>query len=468
MALGQLGTEDTNPTSVVSPEDTINGLATIPADTPGYLGLIQQYMGDPQESQSEQQPEPAQLVANHTSIPESEPLMTAIDHGVADKKFAGPHKLIREGIESWDTDKIMKGHDALSKIILGPQSLGEWYNDSIAGHGNRAAMAKRIAGDIVLKEVKRATGLGMPSVEEASRLGLIDPNELLANQQTQEYAHLIPAEPFQMDNQGMPVTSTQMRPEPAQPGQEGITGIKPGAHLTPLQQDIAESRQKGLQSGLAYKAALAGMKGEAMAEQVKASKYKREVEGPKRIEAMRHLDALRTAQTSLANARVEWYTKLPQLRKDLAATAGSSPFEIDAVKRVYEAIKTKQPIQQEDWLIASKWLTKGSPQFGADFMGNPFNKYTGKSGKGGVHPGFLGIPEPPDLSLSPDEQDEATAAGDDMAHQLGEFFRSLLQGVVGGDKAKETELPTPKTPEEAHKLAPGTRYRRPDGKEMVR
>jgi hypothetical protein len=57
-------------------------------------------------------------------------------------------------------------------------------------------------------------------------------------------------------------------------------------------------------------------------------------------------------------------------------------------------------------------------------------------------------------------------------------LKEYMGKLFGSDAAEEQEkldelvpdqgMPTPKTPEEAAKLKPGTKYKRPDGKVMVR
>jgi hypothetical protein len=98
-------------------------------------------------------------------------------------------------------------------------------------------------------------------------------------------------------------------------------------------------------------------------------------------------------------------------------------------------------------------------------MGNVYNRLTGEKGKKGSPFGWAGLPEPPSTSMTDEQQAEATEVDQDLFHQFGTFLGSLLQGVTA---PQQETLPTPKTPDEAMKLKPGTKYRRPDGKEMVR
>jgi hypothetical protein len=178
--------------------------------------------------------------------------------GYADKKYLRPIGMIRQGIQTGDEAMVKKGHKALTDMILGEQTFGDWYNDVFAGHSQKRGQAQKIAGDVVMKEIAEATGLGMPSVEEVMRLGLIAPNELIPGKQTQKaYGHLIPQEPFGFTPEGMPLTSTKLYTTPAQPGQKPTIELVPGARLTPAQYEGVQARQQGLSAGLAIRKELA-------------------------------------------------------------------------------------------------------------------------------------------------------------------------------------------------------------------
>jgi hypothetical protein len=177
--------------------------------------------------------------------------------GYADKKYQKAIEMIRKGIQLGDEALVKKAHSSLTNMILGEQSFGEWYLDNFGG-GQGISRARQMAGDVVMKEIAEATGMGMPSVEEAMRLGLIAPNELLPGRQTQEaYGHLIPQEPFKFTPEGMPLTSTKLYTTPAQPGQKPTIGLVPGARLTPTQYEGVQARLRGLSAGLAIRKELA-------------------------------------------------------------------------------------------------------------------------------------------------------------------------------------------------------------------
>ena len=394
---------------------------------------------------------------------ESRPLLSAIESGYADKTVMSPVEEIRQGIAGGDPKSIEKGYRKLVDSLTGGMSFGDRFADYYYNHGQSAALAHKMAADVIASEWAQHANPGGPTAEETVRLGLIEPNELMANQQMQQYAHMIPAEPFQMDEQGMPKVSTQMRSTPAQPDQQSEISVNPNARLTPLQQNVAESRQKALQSGMAYKAALGQSRTDLNREKIETEKVKRELI-PGQVTAQEDLHSLRQAQANLYTARGEWLKQLPDLRRELA---GAPAFELDAVKRVHKAIESRQPISKGDWLVASRWLTKGSPVFGTNFLGQMYNKLTGEKEQKGKPFGWVGLPEPP--NTSDDVLVEANEIDDDMFQQVGAFIKSLLSNVTLKSPEKPAaELPTPKTPEDAHKLKPGTHYRRPDGKEMVR
>jgi|CXWL01.1.fsa_nt_gi hypothetical protein len=178
--------------------------------------------------------------------------------GYADKKYQKAIEMIRQGIQSGDDGMVKKGHKALSDLILGEQSFGELWNETMAGRPGRATAARRMVSDIVMRIIQEETGLGMPGVEEAMRLGLIAPNELIPGKQTQKtYRHLIPQEPFGFTPEGIPLTSTKLYTTPAQPGQKPTIRLVPDARLTPTQYESVQARLRGLSAGLAIRKELA-------------------------------------------------------------------------------------------------------------------------------------------------------------------------------------------------------------------
>ena len=115
-------------------------------------------------------------------------------------------------------------------------------------------------------------------------------------------------------------------------------------------------------------------------------------------------------------------------------------------------------------------MRKGSSLYGADALGKRFNKLTGDEKDPTKTLSWLD--EPPDTNpVSPDDQDDHSVENSDMLHGIAQYFGDLLKGITNKGvpgKGTATELPKPKTPQEANDLKPGTKYLRPDGKVMVR
>src|SRR3990172_5105721 len=186
MALGDPGQDEIEnpPISIVAPSDTNMDFSTMQFAPMEYLGMARDALIgslSPNETQAgantipaNQPHEAVAMAAVHTPSPDSLPLISAIDNNYADKKFLKPVEEIRKGIQLGDEKLVKKGHSTLTSMILGEQSFGEWYWDNFGG-GTGISSARRMAGDVVMKEIAHATGLGMPGVEEATRLGLIQP-----------------------------------------------------------------------------------------------------------------------------------------------------------------------------------------------------------------------------------------------------------------------------------------------------
>jgi hypothetical protein len=449
MALGdpQQDEMENPPINIVSPGDTNMDFSTMRFAPMEYLGMAKDAlmnMLSPSEAQADtipaqsgSQPHEAVIAAaTHEPSPESKPLISAIDNNLADKKFLRPVEDIRKGIQLGDEKMVKKGHTALTNLILGDQSFGEWYSDTFA-RGQSLVRARQMAGDVVMKEIAEATGLGMPRVEEATRLGLIKPEELLPGTQAQ----IIPG----ATTPGYTGFTPEMQPIAA-PQQAPVTKPVAGAYLTPFQESIVSSRQKAIQSGLAYKAALAGSRADLADERALSERAKRENLLPEQVKDIQskrasrlYLDALHEAQVGLTEARTEWYKQLPGLRRELSG--GTTPLEIESLKRVQAAIKEKKPIEKADWLIADRWLRKGLPPYMMDFMGRGFNRFTGQKESKGQPFGWLGLPEPPSTT----EEDTAAVSeiDDDLTHQFSTFLGSLLQGIT----SKETEAKPEAKPE---------------------
>jgi len=387
---------DNTPMNIVAPE----GINSAPA---GYNTM-------PNISQESIQSMTSQI------SPNSHPLITAIDTGYADKKVMGPVDDIRKGILSNDVKLLEKGGRKLVDALTGHMTFSERFQDAYFRHGEGMANAHKMASDIIMKEIAHATGIGMPSAEEATRLGLIKPEELVPGAQSET----IPGAP-----PGYTGFTPSMEPIAA-PQRAPVTRPTAGARLTPFQTEIVGSRQKAIQQGIAYKAALATSRGLLADEKAQTEQYKRENLLPTQIQSMKSLDKLRQAQGKLATTRADFISKLPDLRRELSGKI--TPFELEALKRVHASIQKHEPIDKADWLIFQKWL---GPVFSADFMGNIFNRLTGQKGQKGSPFGWADLPEPPSTSMTEEQQAEATDIDQDMFHQFGTMLGSLLQGVIG-------------------------------------
>lgn len=468
MALDEQDQEDAPEYRFVNPIDwwqSPGQIVTSPTEAMGAVGSAVKNLFTPSESPSvPANANPAIVAQAHQPHVDSEPLIAAIDSGYADKKIIGPIESIREGIRLFDQDPkkgeglVKKGHKALADLLYGERSFGDWYTDTFARSGADRSHASRIAGDVVMREIQNATGMGMPTAETASRLGLIEPSELLPSQQQQVpgYAHLIPEEPFTMSPEGVPATSTEFFPTPAQPGQqpsgEMITQVHPEARLNPMQEEVASSRQKMQMMGFPLRKelnAIRRMDAETRRmraeEGEKAGEYKRTVETPARLKSLAALDQLRSIQGDFYRARTQWYNNLPNLRKELSA--GSS-FELEAVKRVHSAMKAGEQPERADLLIALRWLTKGAPQFGVDFTGKVYDKLTGQTErKGNLYEDFL---DPKRLQgLTPEERLAGHGAEQDWVQQ----FMDMLGGLLGGSTTPmKEEAPTTLSKDEQAEL----------------
>jgi hypothetical protein len=136
--------------------------------------------------------------------------------GHADKKYQNPIEMIRQGVQAGDEAVIEKGRAKLISMLSETHlSPAEKFMDILLGGGvvhTAQRNAQKIAADIIAYELQRPGSTAGPSVEEAVRLGLIQPQELIPGLQIQEdYARLIP-----------------------------------GAGLTPLQYEVVKSRQANL------------------------------------------------------------------------------------------------------------------------------------------------------------------------------------------------------------------------------
>lgn len=254
MTLGQPGQD----TLDVTGEDILQGLSTIPEDTPGYLGMVQQHLmpqaNIPAQPQQDPLNDPIQVARNHTIRPEAKPLVSAIESGYADKKIMKPMESIREGIKSGDHELVKKGHKALSELILGEQTFGQWYQDTFFNRGRDQHKARSMAGDVVMREIARITGEEQPTAEEAN---IVFPGFPL----TQEFYRQIPARTEQLEVQQALIPNTFNIDELQNPNPTGIPVDSPdlrqespsqGMRTLPIEVPASKELlgQKRLSSGL--------------------------------------------------------------------------------------------------------------------------------------------------------------------------------------------------------------------------
>jgi hypothetical protein len=462
---------------------------------------------DPPTAQSDPMTDPSHPL--NQPAKESIPLIQAIDSGYADKKLMTPLQQIRESLASGDMDTVEKGYKKLVDTLSSSMSFGDKFADNYFHQGKMAAIQK-MAADVLMKEMMQPPTRAI----EATQAGLMDPAELIPGEQmSPQYTHLIPAEPFQMDESGQPVSSLMDMPMPAQPGQQpsGMT-LDPNVKLTPLQESLVDARIKAQtharqpQSQRALTPtdlALAGLntsldvirarEGREPTNEEKAAAYKEwsglqgkedTLELKKRVEDS--LSALRAATATmrgkygdraerdmsmmdarerafesrarLDDARAEYIKSQPKLQRDLQAMKSKDHPQhevFQAISRVREAIANGKQPDAVDAALFKSYLMRGGAEYRANFLGKLFDAYTGEY-------------------VSPELKDA------DMNGIVGTLKKYLgnLFGMLSKDAEEnmaeldaivpEGEMPSPKTPEEAAKLKPGTRYKTPDGKVMVR
>lgn len=469
-----MGLEDLmNPSTLRSPEDRVDpqGLSVRPEEptiprmsemgmqqdldrfspTSDYLGMAVDGIknmfsgGEPERGAPTTHP----FAGLHEELihPDSKGIIDGIDKGYADKKYMKVAEDIRNAIKLGDTEAIQKGHAKFAELLQGPDVnplatladmyLGLGYNTQKRQHANK------MASDFVMKELIRPGSTAGPMAEDAVRMGDIKPSELRSDQV--QPGRMIPSQGFPFNQMVSELGTSDFAPQGA--SLEAIPGIQ----LSPYQEKGVEARQHATSTGAAYKAQAAATKSLLDEERAITEREKRK-ELPAKVEALKALTGLRNLQGDLAKARVDWYKQLPTLRRELQG--GSSPFELEALKRVHTSISKHTPIDPADWAVWQRWLTKAQPQFGMDFMGNAYNKQTGKSSKGGTAVEMMGIPTPPDTSLEPHEQAEVESGQSDVLHQLGQMLGSLLQGsdekkpesTTDTKKPKGDSKPAPKVP----------------------
>jgi len=248
---------DTSPTQIVSPLGMNIDLGDL---HPGnfnpkqYMSMLAEGMGNMvgPEPPERGAPTTKPFAGLHEEVihPESKPIITAIETGYAHPKIMSPIKAIRDAIATGDEDALEKGHKKLVELYAGQTSFSDRFADYYLRKGEHAATAHKIASDIVMAELQRADPKETPSAEEAVTLGLLQPNELLPDQQpSPTFANLIPQEPFTMGEDNMPVSSVQPSMIPAQPGQQPSGMLYPEEPLRPLQRQYVEARMKAKTKG---------------------------------------------------------------------------------------------------------------------------------------------------------------------------------------------------------------------------
>jgi hypothetical protein len=157
------------------------------------------------------------------------------------KKLLNPVEQIREGVRTGNTDLVEKGRKRIVNVLTGNMTWGQRYADAYLQQG-RVAGAHKMAADVVMGVMGE---MEMPRVVDAVRHGF--PVEwLIPGEQTQAlYGHLIPAKTFQFTTEGEPVSSVQLAPTPAAPGQRPA-GVAPCPHarLTRFQMRVWTGEQE--------------------------------------------------------------------------------------------------------------------------------------------------------------------------------------------------------------------------------
>jgi hypothetical protein len=446
---------------------------------------------------------------------ESEPLLAAIESGYADKKVMNPVQMIRESVRKGDMEGIEKGHRKLVDLLSDTgMTWGQRFADLYLRGGVLAGQRERagkMAADVVMKEMLG----GSPRAMEATSAGLMSPGELLPEQRMPVYQHLVPPQDlmtglgpeYGIENE--PMSTIQPSLMAAQPGQIPSTEVvDPMATLTPLQESLVDARTKSQthpmqpRAGKSVTPSDINMRGIQADEDVirstegreptpqerstiaakwsgydlKAGELDRKKELDKSLTALRaahsklyesygdrakaEIDLVAgrgaelEAKVKLLEAQTEYKKQEPQLQRELQGMkAASHPqhYVFQAIARVRQALEKGETPNEVDSALFHSFLTKGSGEYGTTFLGELYNRYTGKM-------------------VEPDKP--VNKGG--MLSVLKEYMGKLF----GSDAAEEQEkldelvpdqgMPTPKTPEEAAKLKPGTKYKRPDGKVMVR
>ena len=442
-------------------------------------------------------------VLSHRS-PESEPLVKAIESGFADKKLMNPVEAIRQAVAAGDIEGISKSQrklaDLLSETGLDPvSSFFDVYFGRGTVEGKRKA-AEKMAADVVMSELMRPGSTRPMTIEAASKLGFFNPETEALEGQTQ----MIPGQPPQqigMNPGGEPIMGLPGSPQMSVNLQDPLTlfqeeavrsrmagqqahmgrvqtprsavptdivkmGIENDAQAfmdehgrPPTSQELSPIIEKW--QGVANKQENTDIKRKAQESKAEAESAKADLDRErKKSEVVRR--EVMASKADLNRATAEFTRLKPELLKSLKAMSDPEKnITAQALTRMREALATGKPPDPMDVAIAQRFLYGTSP-ITADFMGRLYHRGFGRQ----VDPTTGKFIEP--------EGDEAFNMGQ-YVDQFKQFIETLMGNITEGFKGlgKETpgsmgELPTPKTPEEAQKLKPGTRYKTPDGRIMVR
>jgi hypothetical protein len=452
---------------------------------------------------------------------QSKPLIAAVESGYADKKLMNPYQMIREGVTAGDMDMVDKGRKKLVDVLSGNMSFGERFGDAYLQQGRMVGIQK-MAADLVMKEMMR------PFASDAVNQGLIEPNELLP-EQSQEHGRLIPAEGmpmtsgFDTENPSMPMGSSvdmyrTVRPEARLTDLQNETvdirnkgegqalawagrGRGQGAQPNPtslaiagIQADMDVIRQSGHEptpeekstiyskwSGLDNKQDLTEIKRELAATQKilwEKTGNMRDAYGDRARGDLSLLPAKQRAleaKARLDEANAEYKKQLPKMTKDLQAMRSKDHPQhevFQAIERVREALDKGEQPNTVDAALFKSFIMRGGGEYRANFLGKLYDAYTGEyvtpelegADQGGILKTlqkYLG--DMFGLLDSNKKQDELDNLVPEPKPEPKPASKAETKPVV-----KVPEMPTPKTPEEAAKLKPGTKYKTPDGKVMVR
>lgn len=176
------------------------------------------------------------------------------------------------------------------------------------------------------------------------------------------------------------------------------------------------------------------------------------------------------SQTMLNKSRARYYDALPGLTREIKAMSTKEHpqhFVWEAIKHVQDAVANdREPDPVYDDVFKS-YLRRGASEYGMNF-GEEYSRY------GDLFKASKGKPTP-----------EVKETKESLLNTLKELFsgkpvESQPESTAPQPKptipAKPTQpgkpakpdLPVMKTPAEARKLKPGTRYKTPDGRELVR